>query len=175
MKKGLYVLTSVLAFILLISSTAQAQMKVRYINTQRVLTEFPEAQELQKQLDDLKKTYEAEFQTMQTNAQKLLEELQKQSLLLSPEKKAEKEAQLAQKQQELETYYYSKLGPQGEYFQKNQQLQEPLMKKINDTIKRVGEENGYDYILDLVAGSVLYSKPEHDITDAVLTELGKGQ
>ncbi|MGH1366527.1 MAG: OmpH family outer membrane protein [Calditrichia bacterium] len=175
MKKGVYILTSVLAFLLLISSTAQAQMKIRYINTQRVLVEYPEAQELQKQLDDLKKTYEAEFQAKQVNAQKLVEEIQKQSLLLSPEKKAEKEAQLAQTQQELETYYYAKLGPQGEYFQKNQQLQEPLMNKINETIKLVGEEEGCDYILDLVAGSVLYSKPEHDLTDKVLAALGKAK
>ena len=152
--------------------TATAQVKIRYINSQNVLDNYPEWQDVQKQLEDQKKAYEEEFNQMQTNGQQLLQEIQNQSLLLSPDKKASKEAELQQLQVNLERFYYEKLGPQGELFKKNQALSEPILEKINTVIKQVGEDEGYDVILDSVQG-LLYAKPELDITNRVLEELGK--
>lgn len=160
---------------LAVSTTGFAQLKIRFINTDRVLAEYPEAQDIQKKLDDLKSGYETEFQKMQQDYQKLGEDIQNQSLLLSPDKKAEKEANLQALQNQMEKYYYDKLGPQGEYFQKNKELTEPLINKINQVIKKIGEDEGYDYILDVVQGVVLYARPEYDITQKVLDELSKLQ
>lgn len=49
------------AFLLLGANQAQAQLKVRYINSQKILDDYPEWVEAQKQLDELKQTYEKEF------------------------------------------------------------------------------------------------------------------
>ncbi|RMH98905.1 MAG: OmpH family outer membrane protein [Calditrichaeota bacterium] len=154
---------------------AHAQMKIRYINSDRILKEYPQAQEVQRKLDELRSSYEAEFNRMQQEAQKLLDELQNQSLLLSPEKKAEKENKLQNLQAQLERFYQEKLGPQGEFYRKNQELTQPLIDKINQVIQKVGQEEGYDYILDVVQGVVLYAKEEYDITDRILEELNKTQ
>lgn len=152
-----------------------AQMKIRYIDSQKILDSYPEFQETQKKLDELRKTYETEFTQMQQNAQKLYEEIQNQSLLLSPEKKAEKESELQNLATQLERYQYEKLGPQGELYRKNKELTDPIVNKINQVIRKVGEQEGYDYILDAVGGVVLFAKPDYDITDKVLEELGKAQ
>jgi Skp family chaperone for outer membrane proteins len=158
--------------VLLGMGTTMAQTKIRYIDSQKVLENYPEWTTVQKKLDDMKAQYEKEFNQKQQAGQQLLEEVQSQSLLLSPEKKAEKEAQLQQLQVELERFYYEKLGPQGELFRKQQEMTQPIIDKINTVIKRIGDQEGYDFILDTASG-LLYAKPDLDITDRVLEELSK--
>ena len=160
---------------LLGANQAQAQLKVRYINSQKILDDYPEWVEAQKQLDELKQTYEKEFTEMQQRAQTLVDDIKNQSLLLSPEKKAEKEAELQNLQVQMEQFYYQKLGQQGELFREGQKLSEPIVNKINQVIKQVGEEEGYDYILDAAQGQLLYAKEEFDITAEVLEKLNKAQ
>ena len=163
------------AFLLLSANQAQAQLKVRYINSQKILDDYPEWVEAQKQLDELKAGYEKQFTDMQQQAQTLLDDIKNQSLLLSPEKKAEKEAELQQLQVQMEQFYYQKLGQQGELFREGQKLSEPIVNKINQVIKQVGEDEGYDFILDAAQGQLLYSKEEYDITAQVLEQLNKAQ
>ena len=57
--------------------------------------------------------------------------------------------------------------------QKNLELTQPLYDKIDQIIQKIGEEEDYDYILDVVQGVVLYSKPRFDITNRVIEELSK--
>lgn len=157
------------------SNSAMAQSKIRYIDSQKVLDNYPAWQDVQKQLDELRQKYEGEFEQIRQEAENLYNELQNQSLLLSPEKKAEKESQLLNLQAQLERYQREKFGPQGEFYRKNAELTEPIITKINQIIKKIGEEDGLDYILDVAQGVVLFAKPEFDITDRVLEELNKAQ
>lgn len=174
MKKSALLLIAAVIMICAAGSV-QAQLKVRYIDSQRVLAEYPVAKEVEKKITDLRSSYEVEYSKMEQEAQALYDELQNQSLLLSPEKKAEKENTLQTKMADLQKYQYEKLGPQGELFRKSQDLQTPLYQKINDVIKKVAEDEGYDYILDSVGGTVLFAKPMYDITNRILEELNKTQ
>jgi len=152
-----------------------AQSKIRYINSQRILNEYPEAQEIQKKLDEIRAGYEEEYNKMLQDYESLLKEIENQSLLLSPEKKAEKEKQAQDLAMKIEKFRYEKLGPQGEFYKKNMDLTQPLYDKIDQIIQKIGDEEGYDFILDVVQGVVLYAKPEYDITDKVLEELNKSK
>jgi Skp family chaperone for outer membrane proteins len=175
MKKMSVVAVMVGVFLLAAMGQAQAQLKIRYIDSQKVLENYPQFQEAQKKLEELRQKYETEFSQMQQEAQNLYEELQNQSLLLSPEKKAEKEAELQNLATQLERYQYEKLGPQGELYRKNKELTDPIIDKITQVIRRIGEEDDYDFILDAVGGTVLHAKPEYDITERVIEELNKMQ
>ncbi len=162
-------------FFLMGMETSYAQLKIRYVNSQRILAEYPEAQEVQRKLDELRASYEKEYNQMLQQYDQLAKELQSQSLLLSPEKKAEKEKQLQELGMKIEQYRIQKLGPEGEYFQQNQKLTQPLFDKINRVIQQISQDEGYDFVLDVVQGVVLYAKPEYDITDRILEELKKGK
>ena len=150
-----------------------AQTKIRYINSQRILSEFPEAQEIQKQLDEIRAGYETEYNDMLQRYENLVKEIENQSLLLSPEKKAEKEKEAQDLGIAIEQFRYQKLGPQGELYKKNLELTQPLYDKIDQIIQRIGEEEEYDYILDVVQGVVLFAKPQYDITNRIIEELSK--
>ncbi|RMG67577.1 MAG: OmpH family outer membrane protein [Calditrichaeota bacterium] len=173
MNKTFTVLTVVAAALLLSMQNSWAQVKIRYVDSQRILNEYPEAQAVQKKLDEIRAGYEAEFNQLLKKYDELNKELESQSLLLSPEKKAEKERELQQLASQIEQYRYEKLGPQGEFYKKNLDLTQPLYDKIQQVIRRVGEQEGYDLILDVAQGVVLYAKPEYDITDRILEELNK--
>lgn len=173
--KSLFGMAIVCALIFSGFSNGYAQTKIRYINSQRILNEYPEAQEIQKKLDEIRAGYEEEYNKMLQDYENLLKEIENQSLLLSPEKKAEKEKQAQDMAMQIEKFRYEKLGPQGEFYKKNMDLTQPLYDKIDQVIQKIGDEEGYDFILDVVQGVVLYAKPEYDITDKVLEELNKSK
>ena len=55
---------------------------------------------------------------------------------------------------------------------KQQELFNPLIEKVQDAIKRVSEENGYTYVFDVSMGSLLYYEKGDNIQPMVEKELG---
>lgn len=155
-------------------SNGNAQEKIRYLDTQKILDQLPQAQEIQKKLDEIRAGYEKEYSQLLEKYENLAKEIESQSLLLSPEKKAEKERELENLRMEIENYQREKLGPQGEFYRKNVDLTQPLYDKIEAAIKKISQENDYDMVFDAVQGVILDAKPEYDITDEVFEELNKG-
>lgn len=155
-------------------NNANAQSKIRYLNSQEILDQLPAAQEIQKKLDGIRSNYEKEYNDMIESYDKLAKEIESQSLLLSPEKKAEKEREKLNLQQQIENYQREKLGPQGEFYKRNLELTKPLYDKIDAIIKKISDEEGYDLVFDVVQGVIVFAKDEYDITDRVIEELNKG-
>ncbi len=157
---------------LLVSIPVFAQ-KMAYVHSQKVLSEFQEYKDVQNKLAGIQSTYQSEYDNLVQEYTRQLQEIESQSLLLSPEKKAEKERMMQTKGMEIEKYKYEKLGPQGEYYRKQAELGQPIIDKVNDVIKNIGEAEDYDYIFDGANGSIVFSKPENDITQQVIDELNK--
>lgn len=152
---------------------AHAQ-KFAYVESQRILNEYQEYVDAQKQLEQLRNKYDAEYQKMVKEYNDLLQEIDSQSLLLSPEKKQQKMQEAQDKALAIEKFKYEKLGPQGEFYKKSMELTKPIIDKINKLIAKIGEEDGYDFIFDASSGALVHAKPKYDITDRVLEELNKG-
>lgn len=172
--KGLVVAILICVAMLAGWSNAYAQSKIRYLNSQEILDQLPAAQEIQKKLDGIRSDYENEYSQMVKDFEDLAKEIESQSLLLSPEKKSEKELELNNLRMKIENYQRDKLGPQGEFYRKNLELTKPLYDKIDTIIQRISDEEGYDMVFDVVQGVLVFAKPEWDITDRVLEELNKG-
>jgi Skp family chaperone for outer membrane proteins len=81
--------------------------------------------------------------------------------------------ELLVKQNEYQLFVKQVMGPDGEAAQKEYELSKPLIDKINTVIKLIALKEGYAYVLDSAAGSVLYAKDELDMTNKVLAELNK--
>lgn len=159
---------------LLGANSASAQLKMGYIDSQKILEKYKEAQDAQKQLQDLNKRWEDEAKSMQQELQNKLEELESQALLLSDERKKEKETELQNLNIRLQQFQQEKWGNQGEVFSKRAELMQPIIDKINATIKKIGTDEKFDYIFDVVNGNILHvSATQPDLTDKVLEELNK--
>jgi len=153
---------------------ASAQLKLGYIDSQRILEKYKEAQDAQKQLQEINRRWEDEAKNMQQELQSKLEELESQALLLSDERKKEKETELQNLNIRMQQFQQEKWGNQGEAFAKRAELMQPVIDKINTSIKKLGVEEKFDYIFDVVNGNILHvGATQPDLTEKVLEELNK--
>ncbi len=158
--------------LLAISAPVFAQ-KFAYVQSQRILQEYDEYVEVQKRLEQIRSGYDAEYQQMVKDYNDLIDEIESQSLLLSPEKKQEKMRKAQEMAMKIEQFKYEKLGPEGELYQKSREFTQPIIEKINKLIERIGKEEGYDFIFDASSGALVHALPKYDITDKVIEELNK--
>ena len=156
-------------------SPAFAQLKIGYINSQQILEKFKEALDVKKQLAELNTQWEGEARDMQKEIQKLQDELESQSLLLSDQRKQEKIQQIQTLGQQYQFFLQTKWGQQGDGVKKEVELLQPVYEKINTAIKKIGQAEGYQYIFDVVAGNILYASDDQpNLTEKLLEELNKG-
>ena len=102
----------------------------------------------------------------------LQQQLDQQSLLLSEEKKKEKQDEIQQLYMDSQRFQNEKFGQQGALYQKRNELLQPVFDQINEKIQTVAAADGYDFIFDTVAGNILYAKEEYELTKKILEELG---
>ena len=163
--------TLVLATAILIGSTSimNAQSKVAHINTQELVASMPETKTAQAEIEKLGKTYEVEIQNMVT-------EYQNKIKLYEAEAPSKTEEVNAQRGQEVQSMNQS-IGQYRSQAQQNMQKKEaellqPIYKKVNDAIQAVAKAQGFNYVLDSMAGQgVLYADGKDLLAD-VKTQLG---
>ena len=168
----------VLALVLLISAPGFGQkLKIGYVHSQKVLTDLKEFQDAQNKLDEINRQWETEGMEMQQQLQQMREQYDAQSLLLSEAKKKEKQQEIEGLYLQLQKFQRDKWDPQsGENLKKQAELIQPILDKINAVIKKIGEDEKFDYIFDTTNGGILHAGDNQpDLTDRVLAELNKGQ
>lgn len=161
--------------IFIMISFGLAQLKIGYVDSQKILAQYQEAIDAQNKLEEIRNVYQAEYETKLREYQEMAQEIESQSLLLSEEKKKEKLKLLQDKAAEIDKYKFEKLNPEGgEFYKKNQELFKPVIDKINTVIQKIGTVEEYDMILDASSGVLLHALPKYDLTPQVLEELSRG-
>lgn len=149
-----------------------AQLKIGYVNSQEVLSSYPDAVEANRKLEAEASEWQAELRRMEEDLTQRQEQIEQQSMLLSDAKKQELAEELQRLYVEAQQYQNEKFGDQGEFFRRREELFAPVYDKINETIQNLGRSEGYDFIFDSIAGNLLWAKPEYDSTEKVLAALG---
>ncbi len=150
------------------------QVKIGYIASDRVRTEFEEFQDAESQLQLEFRKVQEEYQVMLVELDSLKQAYETQRLMSSPEWRKEKEVAISTKEQRLQQYQAQKVGPEGELYRKQSQMEYELLSKVKTAVDNVAISKGYDFIFD-GSVSLLYGKPTHDLTDDVLFELRKAK
>ncbi|HUI93442.1 MAG TPA: OmpH family outer membrane protein [Chitinivibrionales bacterium] len=154
-------------------SIASAQMKIGYINIEEIFRNYAGTKEAQSKMDKEVAKWEQDASTRQKEIKDLKDQLDKQSLLLSAERRAEIEAKLKQKMQDYQDFLQTKFGNKGEVLSKNEELTKPIIDKIQKIIDKIAKDENYDFILDARAGGVIFAKPAYNLTERVLNILNK--
>ena len=144
---------------------------VAVVDTERVFQEYTETQKAQKVLDGALSTLEERGKELDDEIRALEERLTKQRLFIEDENKVRlMEDEIRQKRTDLQDLV--RLGQEA-LAEKQDELTEPILQEIRDTIRTVGEEDGFDLLLErrLV---VLYHRDGMDITARIVTLLNDG-
>lgn len=158
---------------LLASSGFAQQLKIAYVDIQRLKAEYKEYVLAQEEFNKLTVVWQARADSMQNEMNELMQKVQNPPMTMREEAVNELREKLLVKQNEYQFFVNQVMGPEGEAAQKEYELFKPLIDKINTVIKLIALKENYTYVLDSAAGSVLYAKDELDVTNKVLAELNK--
>lgn len=164
---GLFI--SMLLVFWMAGSVSAQDLKIGYVHDERVYSEYPAWAKAQEDWELERKVWDEEAAQKQTDLQELVEEYEKQKLILSDEKKKEREMKILLKEQELDEFTRRIYGPGGTAERKQDQLIQPLLTNIHKAIESLAIEENYDVIFTLQG--IGYIKETYDVTDKVLEYL----
>lgn len=168
MKRLPFVLVGLLLLGVPAGAEAQSTPRIGYINSQQIIDQAPGAQAAQEEWEQEMVTIRAEIQEMGQELEQLMTQYRQQELTLSPEAKANRQAEIQQRQ----TEYQQRVEQlQGQAEQKQQELLGPFMERINAVIEQLRAEGDYAFIFDAAAGAIISADPSLDLTDEVLRRL----
>ena len=155
-----------LVALLLTIGTLQAQ-KFGYVNSSAILAEMPAVKQADANLEALQKQLQKKGQKMVTDLQAEYQAVQANIVNLS-QVQQEAEAQKLQAKQEEIAKFEQEMVQQIE--RKRQELLQPILDQVNNAIKQVAEENGYQFIFD--AQVLLFAEESTDVSTLVKSKLG---
>lgn len=174
MRKINVVATGLLAAVLLFSglpATVSAQgLKIGFVKDEIIKQGYTAWQKAQQDWELESKAWDDEAVDKQTELQELIDEYERQKLILSEEKRAEKEAAIRAKQEGLDAFTRQVYGPNGTAERKHGELIAPLLENVTKAIEAVAIEGNYDVIFTLQSG-LGYIRESFDMTDRVLEYL----
>lgn len=164
--------------ILLVSTSLFAQnvQKIGFVDTQIILAQLPAAIKAQSDLDAVIAKWTASRDSMTTILQNSYADFQKQQATMTPDRQRAAQQELVGLQQQIQDFEQQKFGqPNGQIYQKQEQLLTPVRQSIYTAIDNVAKAEGLQFIFDK-AGDVilLFADPAYDMTYKVLDKLKRG-
>jgi outer membrane protein len=154
------------------SAPSFAQQKIAWVNSAAIMEKLPEAQDAQRQIDNLVADWQGELAKMQNDWQRKYEEYDKKKLILTDQLRAQTEKDLQDLDKKIADYRNKKFGQNGELFNKQNELMKPVQNKVFKVVQDIAVEGDYDYVFDKSADIILmYSKDKYDLTSKVLERL----
>ena len=150
-------------------TTVSAQLKIGYILSERIRTEFEEFKEAESQLQLEYRTGQFEFDQMVLKMDSLKQDYEVKRLMALDKGESIRQ-EIEQMERSIQNYQAEKIGPQGELMRKQAQMEYEILGKVKKAVDKVAIDGGFDYIIDASVG-LLYFKSEFDRTDDVLHEL----
>jgi outer membrane protein len=159
----------------LLPAGARAQgttdLKIAYVDSEELVRQSPGYEEAKQAFDRATQAWTDSLQTKRNELQTLFEDYKKQEVVLSPEKKTEKQEEMLRLEQQAQQYFQTKFGPDGEAAKRQAELMQPIIERVNVAISQVREEGGYALIFDLNDGALVAGDPTLNITDQVIQRL----
>jgi len=143
--------------------SAASGTKVALIRMQEAIKDTKDGKKaedtLKKEIEERQKKLQAEGEKIQ----KAMEDLRKQGMVMDEKARAEKEAAI---QKQMMAFEESKMRNQQEFQKRDQEISEPIIRKLRNIVAQVSKEKGYTLVID--TSSVIYANDQDDITDEVI-------
>lgn len=159
--------------LLLVALPAAAQQKTGYVDSERILQRLPDYAGVQQQLERQQQEWQAEITRRREALDASFRDYQARELLYTNEERQRRRDEIARTETEVDGLRNRYFGPEGEYFTQQQALMRPIQERLLAAVDAVAAAEGYDYVFDRSgAVLILFARPQHDLTDRVLRELG---
>lgn len=145
----------------------QAQ-KLGHTNIQELLMLLPERAEAEEKIQNLAKTLEGRLSAMSAEYQQKVQAYQEEQGEMSATIRDSEAQSIMELEERINKFQQN---AQKEIQEKENELLNPMIARLEKAIKAVGEEKGYSYIFDTSAGMILYKGGGEDVTPFVKQHL----
>ena len=149
--------------------SANAQSKIAYLNSLRIIALMPESTKVDEKLKKEAATYEKEFEGLRKELEQKAANFQKKLKTWSKSMQETKGKEIQALQERIQTYRNS-AGKELE--EKRQTLMAPILEKAQKVIDEIAKKEGYDYIIDVSKGTLLFANEDHNLFEKVKKALG---
>ena len=146
---------------------------VAYVDSRYILDNIPEFNIAQDELNNLSLEWQEEIDLLKAELDNKYRNYEAEKYLLPENKKKERESIIIKKEQEIKKLTKTRFGPDGDLYQKQQELIQPIQDLIYGAVKDFSEEAKYDIIFDKSSDLImLFANPELDKSQQILEKLG---
>ena len=166
--KFLYEVSAALALAFVVTAAGAADIKVGYVDVERIRRESAPAERASKQLEKEFAPRAQELQRREAQVKSLQSQLEKDGVTMSENERRSKEQELSRASvdvQRMQREFREDLN-----MRRNQELA-TLFERADKVIKQIADAEKYDLILQ----EAVYRSPRIDITDRVLKALADGK
>jgi outer membrane protein len=168
MKK--FIAIAVIAFVF---TTATIAQKFAFVDSDYILNNIPSYVAAQDEIDKMSENWEAEVAKEYETIAEMYKTYQAERVLLSDDMKEKRESEIVTKEKQVKEIQNKYFGPEGDLFNKREELVKPIQDALYKAIKEMTIDGGFAIIFDTASGaSILYSNPKFDKSDEVLQKLG---
>lgn len=147
--------------------------KIGFFESEVILAQIPEYNGIEQRLQLLSDGWNQELEVLDEEINALEEDYKAKEILYTEEIREQKRNEIKQKKQARDTFLNQKFGPNGEYFQNQRDLLEPIQRQIFTALRTVAQKQGFDFVFDR-SGDIymVYARGEWNLNEAILLELG---
>jgi outer membrane protein len=158
----------------LIALPATAEVRIAFVNSETILQEYAAVQQAMETFNRDVEGWQQELALKTKELEDLQKEIDQQSLMLSDERRQEKELEYQRRMGDFEKLKESIWSPDGLVEQRNEELMRPIVNRIQAVLEQIATEDGYDLVLDAADSNVLFGDPSLDLTRRVIDALNAG-
>ena len=164
----------IILFLITCLVSAQRSVKIGYIDTEYILENLPEYNQVSDRLEEKAAGWKKEIEDRSRKIEQKKEALNSERILLTDEMIDEIEEEITLDEEELSEYQQKRFGPRGDLIIQKQQLIQPIQDQIFNAIRELAESKNYDFIFDKSADIVmLYSDKRFDVSDQILRTISR--
>ena len=164
----------IILFLISYLVSAQRSVKIGYIDTEYILENLPEYNQVSDRLEEKAAGWKKEIEDRSRKIEQKKEALNSERILLTDEMIDEIEEEITLDEEELSEYQQKRFGPRGDLIIQKQQLIQPIQDQIFNAIRELAESKNYDFIFDKSADIVmLYSDKRFDVSDQILRTISR--
>ncbi|KPP95997.1 MAG: outer membrane protein [Bacteroidetes bacterium HLUCCA01] len=171
-------LRAVLIAMVLIGSVIPVQLqaqnqKIGFIDSEFILSRMPEYAGLEQRLRALSDGWREEIEEMEREIDRLEQEFTAREILYTDEVRQQRLNEIEAKKNAMNQFINARYGPEGEYFRQQQQILEPLQRRIMEAVEVVAGRDNFDFVFDRSGDFLfLYTSSQWNLSEDVLLEMG---
>ena len=157
--------TAVLSsLVLALPALAQAESKIGFVNSQRIINESPQAAKAKKRIEADFGKRDQDLQKMAKQLQTMQETIEKNSVTMSESDRRAKEREFGDMNREFQR---RQRELREDLTQRQNEEMAAIFDRVNKTIKQIADAEKYDIIFQ----EAVYASPRIDITEKVIKAL----